>query len=120
MMGSGARDASGVERELSLASLLRLRLTSIFVGYFFISVSCAATTEGSSSQVYLTSAFVFCLKPSIWSAPGSNVREGWVPGVLDAELCWHAVSVRIPEAAPSFILTRLRVVDLPSKPCSRS
>ncbi|KAJ7685788.1 hypothetical protein DFH06DRAFT_1277938 [Mycena polygramma] len=36
MLSAGAREASGLERRLSLGSLVRLRITTSFVAYFFI------------------------------------------------------------------------------------
>lgn len=37
-IGLAAREASGIEKKLTTASLIRVRLTSVFVAYFFISL----------------------------------------------------------------------------------
>ncbi|KAJ6480803.1 hypothetical protein C8R47DRAFT_1197934 [Mycena vitilis] len=38
MVSAGAREASGLERRLSLGSLVRVRITTSFVAYFFVSL----------------------------------------------------------------------------------
>lgn len=72
MLAANAREASGLEARLSLGSLIRLRLTTSAVAYFFIAVSpfsiprnyplihSAANLHASESDISTP------LRPKIW------------------------------------------------------
>lgn len=56
MVGISAREVSGIEKYLTTGALIRFRLASIFILYFFISVS--MLTPSPSSPLIILPAFL--------------------------------------------------------------
>jgi hypothetical protein len=89
MFGHRARNRSGLNKQLRLRSLIRLRFASSFAAFFFLSVS---TVLGGllSNETWLTLllAIVILQRPSedTGAGHGQDVQPVWLPCAMDAEL----------------------------------